>query len=169
MSLLLSNTGIIIMCLATTSVYWWLWPLITSTPPLPSGSQTITCFSKTIKASRTLRRVSRSVSTRKASSCIRAHPSQWSCLPNQAGMTGWQSSLNTQSWTLLKPVPMSLGRGPLISTLVKQWLEWPDFQNCGVASPMPWKLAGWHSFLSNSTVLKDELVDDELPFIGGIS
>ena len=38
------------------------------------------------------------------------------CLANQAGMTGWQVASNSDSTTSAKPVPMSLGRGPLMAT-----------------------------------------------------
>ena len=48
------------------------------------------------------------------------------CLPNQAGMTGWQVASNSHSRTSAKPVPRSLGRRPLIATRVIPWVGCPS-------------------------------------------
>ena len=55
------------------------------------------CFSKEMIASLTLRDLSRPDSARKARSCVGAQPPSEKCLPNQAGMTGWQVASNSYS------------------------------------------------------------------------
>ena len=70
-----------------------------------------------------LRDLSRPDSVRKARSCVEAQPPSEpaKCLPNQAGMTGWQVASNSHSWTSANPVPMSFGRGT-IATRVMRWV-----------------------------------------------
>ena len=66
--------------------------------PVPAfGNQTSVCFSKEMIACLTLRDLSRPDSARKARSCVGTQPPSEKCLPNQAGMTGWQVASNSHS------------------------------------------------------------------------
>ena len=75
------------------------------------GSLTSVSYSKLMMASRTLKVFKRPDSEMKANRGIGAQPRSEKCLPNQAGMTGWQS---VNSRTSAKPVLISGGKRALM-------------------------------------------------------
>ena len=105
---------------------WVNLPIKEQASSLSSGNQTSVCLPKETIASLTLRDFSKSDSTRNAKSGVGAQPASAKCLPNQAGMTGCQLASNSHSWTSANPVPMSLGRAPLIAPRVIWWLGCPN-------------------------------------------
>ena len=66
--------------------------------PVPVfGQPNLSLLLEEMIASLTLRDLSRPDSARKARSCVGAQPPSEKCLPNQAGMTGWQVASNSHS------------------------------------------------------------------------
>ena len=118
-----SMTSLLVSLFPSATLPWVNLPITEQASSLSSGNQTSVCLPKETIASLTLRDFSKPDSTRNAKSGVGAEPASAKCLPNQAGMTGWQLASNSHFWTSANPVPMSLGRAPLIATRVI-WFPW---------------------------------------------
>ena len=122
-----SNLLSLLVSLFPSAVLPWVsFPITEQASSLPSGNQTSVCLPKETIASLTLRVFSKPNSTRNAKSGVGAQPASAKCLTNQAVMTGWQLASNSHSWTSANPVPLYLGRAPLIATRVIWWLGCPN-------------------------------------------
>ena len=121
-----SMTSLLVSLFPSATLPWVNLPITEQASSLSSGNQTSVCLPKETIASLTLRDFSKPDSTRNTKSGVGAQPASAKCLPNQAGMTGWQLASNSHSWTSSNPVPLSLGRAPLIATRVIWWLGCPN-------------------------------------------
>ena len=103
-----SMTSLLVSLFPSATLPWVNLPITEQASSLSLGNQTSVCLPKETIASLTLRDFSKPDSTRNAKNGVGAQPASAKCLPNQAGMTGWQLASNSHFWTSANPVPMSL-------------------------------------------------------------
>ena len=93
-----SITSLLVSLFPSATLPWINLPITEQASSLLSGNQTSVCLPKETIASLILRDLSKPDSTRNAKSGVGAQTASAKCLPNQAGMTGWQLATRIIWW-----------------------------------------------------------------------